>query len=34
VITAGTPYGTAGRTNMLKVEQVSSDIADDEAVDA
>jgi pyruvate kinase len=34
VITAGTPYGTAGRTNMLKVEQISSEINKDEAVDA
>lgn len=34
VITAGTPYGTAGRTNMLKVEQISNEITSEEAVDA
>lgn len=28
VITAGTPYGTAGRTNMLKVEQIPLDVSD------
>lgn len=31
VITAGTPYGTAGRTNMLKVEQLPAPDADQEA---
>jgi len=28
VITAGTPYGTAGRTNMLKVEEIPVQVAD------
>ncbi len=28
VITAGTPYGTAGRTNMLKVEEIPAQVAD------
>lgn len=27
VITAGTPYGTAGRTNMLKIEEVPEDFS-------
>lgn len=31
VITAGTPYGTAGRTNMLKVEQIPTPESDQEA---
>lgn len=30
VITAGTPYGIGGRTNLLKVEQVSSNTAHEE----
>jgi hypothetical protein len=29
VITAGTPYGTAGRTNMLKVEEIPVQLADE-----
>jgi pyruvate kinase len=29
VITAGTPYGTAGRTNMLKVEEIPLQLADE-----
>jgi pyruvate kinase len=33
VITAGTPYGIAGRTNMLKVEQIPAQAADTEAAD-
>jgi pyruvate kinase len=33
VITAGTPYGTAGRTNMLKVEQIIIEPFDNEAND-
>jgi pyruvate kinase len=28
IITAGTPYGTAGRTNMLKVEQIPTDVTE------
>lgn len=32
VITAGTPYGTAGRTNMLKVEQLPTADSEPEAV--
>jgi thiol-disulfide isomerase/thioredoxin len=34
IITAGTPYGTAGRTNMLKVEQIAIEeieLSDEEA---
>lgn len=27
VITAGTPYGTAGRTNMLKIEEIPEDFS-------
>jgi pyruvate kinase len=27
IITAGTPYGLAGRTNMLKIEEVLSDVS-------
>jgi len=27
VLTAGTPYGTAGRTNMLKIEEIPEDFA-------
>jgi pyruvate kinase len=34
VITAGTPYGTAGRTNMLKVEQITIENFDEEAINA
>lgn len=30
VITAGTPYGMAGRTNMLKVEQITSEVFNEE----
>jgi pyruvate kinase len=30
VITAGTPYGVAGRTNMLKVEEIPAHVADAE----
>ncbi|MCB0211505.1 MAG: hypothetical protein KDJ52_19355, partial [Anaerolineae bacterium] len=30
VITAGTPYGTAGRTNLLKVEEIPKIYGDDE----
>ena len=26
-VTAGTPYGTAGRTNMLKIEEVPSTVS-------
>ena len=29
VITAGTPYGTAGRTNLLKVEEIPTTFADE-----
>jgi pyruvate kinase len=31
VITAGTPYGTAGRTNMLKIEEIPEDFSIEEA---
>jgi pyruvate kinase len=27
VITAGTPYGTPGRTNMLKVEEIPDEFS-------
>ncbi len=33
VITAGTPYGTAGRTNMLKVEQIVTRTSGSEVYD-
>jgi hypothetical protein len=26
-VTAGTPYGMAGRTNMLKIEEVPGDVS-------
>lgn len=29
VITAGTPYGTAGRTNLLKVEEIPPTYGDE-----
>jgi pyruvate kinase len=32
-ITAGTPYGTAGRTNMLKIEQIPGQLSSTESVD-
>lgn len=33
VLTAGTPYGTAGRTNMLKIEEIPEDFAKRREVD-
>jgi len=33
VITAGTPYGIAGRTNMLKVEDIPVKVNESEAGD-